>query len=212
MGHILDRTDLGNNTLVTVTTRHLVTWLDATLDGQIDLDDLQYARRQVIALDDLATLVLEFRSNSSFSSTCCSAICSSSICGFIFDGQLKPLGTIQLVQTIFAVTGMNQQQVAGTAENAVFQDLELFGQVLLRFSCISSISLRACLSTPSRVKTCTSTTVPYTPFGTRRKSPSRRTPSHRRWRAAASSGVSWVSPFGVTLPTRMSPPFTSAPT
>ena len=52
--------------------------------------------------------------------------------GFIFDGQLKPLGTIELVQTIFAVTG-GQQQVAGAAENAVFQDLELFGQVLLRF-------------------------------------------------------------------------------
>ena len=26
-----------------------------------------------------------------------------------------------------------------------------------------------------------------------------------------SSGLSWVSPFGVTLPTRISPAFTSAP-
>ena len=30
-------------------------------------------------------------------------------------------------------------------------------------------------------------------------------------RSSFSSGVSWVSPFGVTLPTRMSPAFTSAP-
>ena len=31
-------------------------------------------------------------------------------------------------------------------------------------------------------------------------------------RNSFSSGVSWVSPFGVTLPTRMSPGLTSAPT
>jgi hypothetical protein len=30
-------------------------------------------------------------------------------------------------------------------------------------------------------------------------------------RSSFSSGVSWVSPLGVTLPTRMSPAFTSAP-
>ena len=113
MGHILDRTDLGDNTLVTVTTRHLVTRLDATLDGQIDLDDLQYARRQVIALDDLATLVLEFLVELSLQlNVLFSDLFQLDLLGFIFDGQFKPLGAIELVQTVFAVAG-GQQQVAG---------------------------------------------------------------------------------------------------
>src|SRR5690606_21100893 len=48
-----------DHTLVTVATGHLVARLDATLDRQVDLDDLQYARCQVIALLQLALLVLE---------------------------------------------------------------------------------------------------------------------------------------------------------
>src|SRR5690554_3548107 len=59
MGHIFDRHDDRDDTLVTVTTSHLVTRLDATLDRQVDLDDLEYARRQIIALLQLALLVFE---------------------------------------------------------------------------------------------------------------------------------------------------------
>ncbi|MNO49928.1 hypothetical protein D3C76_402890 [compost metagenome] len=133
MGHVLDRADLGDNTLVTVTARHLVTRLDATLDCQVNLDDFQYARRQIITLDNLATLVLELLVEVGFQlDVLFGDLLQFDLLGFIFDGQFKPLGTIQLVQTIFAVTG-GQQQVAGAAEDAVFQDLELFGQVLLRF-------------------------------------------------------------------------------
>jgi len=91
-------------------TRHLVTRLDATLDGQIDLDDLQYARRQVIALDDLATLVLEFLVELGLQlNVLFSDLLQLDLLGFIFDGQLKPLGTIELVQTIFAVTGSGRK-------------------------------------------------------------------------------------------------------
>src|SRR5690554_3811263 len=42
-----------------MTAGHLVTGLDAALDSQVDLDDLQHARSQVIALLQLALLVLE---------------------------------------------------------------------------------------------------------------------------------------------------------
>jgi hypothetical protein len=61
-------------------------------------------------------------------------------------------------------------------------------------------------STPSRVKTCTSTTVPAMPEGTRSEvSFTSDAFSPKMARSSFSSGVSWVSPLGVTLPTRMSP-------
>ena len=58
----------------------------------------------------------------------------------------------------------------------------------------------------------TSTTVPSMPGGTVSEV-SRTSPafSPKIARSSFSSGVSWVSPFGVILPTRMSPGFTLAP-
>ena len=55
-------------------------------------------------------------------------------------------------------------------------------------------------------------TVPWTPGGTRREV-SRTSPafSPKMARSSFSSGESWVSPFGVILPTRMSLEVTSAP-
>jgi hypothetical protein len=76
--HIFDRHDLGDNTLVTVTTRHLVTWLETTLNSQIHLDDLQHARRQIVTLGHLLTLFFERTSKSArFQPDCSFAICSS---------------------------------------------------------------------------------------------------------------------------------------
>ena len=82
------------------------------------------------------------------------------------------------------------------------------------FNCISSISnARLSFSTPSRVKTWTSITVPLTLFGTRNEeSFTSDAFSPKIARNNFSSGVNCVSPLGVTLPTKMSPPFTSAPT
>ena len=55
-------------------------------------------------------------------------------------------------------------------------------------------------------------TVPSMPGGTRSEvSFTSDAFSPKIARSSFSSGVSWVSPFGVTLPTRMSPAFTSAP-
>ena len=39
--HVFHRHDDGDNTLVTVTTSHLVTRLNATLDGKVDLNDFE---------------------------------------------------------------------------------------------------------------------------------------------------------------------------
>ena len=79
-------------------------------------------------------------------------------------------------------------------------------------SAFSMDSARESLSTPSRVNTRTSITVPSMPGGTRRPvSLTSEAFSPKIARSSFSSGVSWVSPFGVTLPTRMSPAFTSAP-
>ena len=65
----------------------------------------------------------------------------------------------------------------------------------------------------SRVNTLTSTTMPYSPWGTRREvSRTSRAFSPKMARSRRSSAVSSVSPLGVTLPTRMSPECTSAPT
>jgi hypothetical protein len=74
-------------------------------------------------------------------------------------------------------------------------------------SCVFSICLaRASFSRPSRVNTCTSITVPLVLDGTRRDvSFTSDAFSPKIARSSFSSGVSCVSPLGVTLPTRMSP-------
>jgi hypothetical protein len=59
VGHVLDRDDLGDHTLVTVTAGHLVAGLQATLDGQVDLDHLLDARGQLVALGELLLLGFE---------------------------------------------------------------------------------------------------------------------------------------------------------
>jgi hypothetical protein len=71
---------------------------------------------------------------------------------------------------------------------------------------------RSSFSTPLRLKTLAPMIVPVTPGGTRSEV-SRTSPafSPKIARSSFSSGESWVSPFGVILPTRMSPGLTSAP-
>ncbi len=67
-------------------------------------------------------------------------------------------------------------------------------------------------SRSSRVKTLTSTTLPRSPCGRRSdESFTSRAFSPKIARRSFSSAVSSVSPFGVILPTRMSPGWTSAP-
>ena len=76
----------------------------------------------------------------------------------------------------------------------------------------SIASARSSLSTPRREKTRTSTIVPETPGGSRSEvSRTSDAFSPKIARSSFSSGVIGDSPFGVTLPTRMSPGLTSAP-
>ena len=58
--HIFNRFDRRDNTLVTMTSGHLVARLQMTLDRHINLNDLQYARGKIIALLKLALLVFIF--------------------------------------------------------------------------------------------------------------------------------------------------------
>jgi hypothetical protein len=57
--HVFDRDDARHDALVAVATGHLVAGLQATLDGNIDLDHLLHARRQFVALRQLLALLFE---------------------------------------------------------------------------------------------------------------------------------------------------------
>ena len=54
--HVFHWSDLGDHTLVTVATGHLVTGLQAALDRNVDLDHLQHACGQLVALCQLLAL------------------------------------------------------------------------------------------------------------------------------------------------------------
>jgi len=57
--HILFRQDPGNNTLVAVTAGHLVTNLQFTLNGNIDLDHLDNTGRQIVTTFEFLNLVIK---------------------------------------------------------------------------------------------------------------------------------------------------------
>ena len=57
--HVLDRNDLRHHALVAVAAGHLVAGLQAALDGQVDLDHLEHARGQLVALRELLALFFE---------------------------------------------------------------------------------------------------------------------------------------------------------
>ena len=57
--HVFKRRDLGDNTLVTVTTGHLVARLQLALHRHEDFDHLHHARRQFVAALELFDLVFE---------------------------------------------------------------------------------------------------------------------------------------------------------
>src|SRR5690606_26392405 len=58
-GHVLLRDDPRHDPLVPVTARHLVADADLALLGDVDLDELDHARRELVRLEDLVDLVLD---------------------------------------------------------------------------------------------------------------------------------------------------------
>ena len=54
--HVFHRDDLGDHPFVAVATGHLVTGLQAALDGQVDLDHFEHARWQLVALGEFFAL------------------------------------------------------------------------------------------------------------------------------------------------------------
>ena len=154
-------------------------------------------------------------SNSLRSSSYCSASCSNWFCfsssAMVCSNHLvrsrlsnSTASTPLLTRRLRTRANKPASKISNSSERSFFAC----------FNCISSISsARLSFSTPSRVKTCTSMTVPVTLFGTRNEeSFTSEAFSPKIARNNFSSGVNWVSPLGVTLPTKISPPFTSAPT
>ena len=61
VGHVLLGKNPGDDALVAVTTRHLVADAELALDGHVDLDHLEHARRQLVALLEPGDLLVEDR-------------------------------------------------------------------------------------------------------------------------------------------------------
>ncbi|SVK46316.1 Uncharacterised protein [Acinetobacter baumannii] len=112
--------------------RHLVTRLDLTFNGQINLDDFQYARRQIVALSDLTTLGFQLLLEVGFQFVVLlSQLLQLVLLLFVGQAQFQPAIARQLAQLVgFDATG-NQYRV-DTRKQAGFQDLQFFSQVFLR--------------------------------------------------------------------------------
>ncbi len=145
--HVLDRHDLRNHALVTVTAGHLVARLHAALHRQVHLDHLQHARAQLVAGLDLALLVLELlvELGTLFLELAGGAF-QLVLRVFVVQTDLEPLvaleavevgggdflALLQLART--AVGGLAQQQLAQTVVDVVLEDTQLVAEVLAHFS------------------------------------------------------------------------------
>ena len=140
--HVLHGHDDRNDTLVTVSARHFVTGLNAPLHREVNLSDLQYARRQIIAalqlllldlkaLFELLVLLLQ------------QSLGRDQLTIEIGIGQfeLEPLLTLQLCQhclsqlgTFAEATarhrGLSIQQASQTRERRFFVNPILFAKIL----------------------------------------------------------------------------------
>jgi len=126
-----------------VTTCHLVTWLQATLDRKVNLDHLKYAGWQFVTLRELFTLF--FKSKIKLM-----ALLFKRLFGlhkhycvrFVSQANIKPLPTIELNQIFFGqsrafsklawstIDDLFDQQLFDTIESVVFNDTQLVIQVL----------------------------------------------------------------------------------
>src|SRR5207342_2816871 len=141
--HVLDRDDHRDDALVAVATGHLVARLDATLHGQVDLDHLQHARGEVIALGDLAALVLEATLELLFVRIDLLLRALDRFVGVVvLHAQLEPVGLLQavehqrryavaLLQARAAIGDLAEKLRAQACVDRAFEDAELVVEVLL---------------------------------------------------------------------------------
>src|SRR5690606_16606839 len=139
--HVFNRHDHRDHTLVTVTTGHLVTRLDAAADGQVDLDDLQYTRSEVVALLQLALLVFELVvEHLTAVGDVGLGLLQLLVQGVVGHAQFEPLATLETVEELvgdhgaFLQTGTTfgsgtDQGRTQTLEGRALDDAELFVQV-----------------------------------------------------------------------------------
>ncbi len=102
VGHVFNRHNRRDNTLVTVTASHLVARLNTTLDCQVNLNNLEYARSQIVALLKLALLVVK----ASFVLflailEALLGFLQQLVQSFVFHAQLEPVGSRQFRQVGF---------------------------------------------------------------------------------------------------------------
>ena len=125
--------------------RHLVTWLNATLDGHIDLDNFEHARCQVVALGQLAFLVFEALFHflpAAFQLSV--GLGQQLVERLILQAQLEPLLTRQLFQIAVGehvalfqlgapIDGLAGQGALETLESRIFSNTVGLLQVLAHF-------------------------------------------------------------------------------
>ena len=232
--HVLFRKDAGDDALVAVTAGHLVADLQLALDGDVDLHHLDHARRKLVALgeaidlvaevlfanaDDvfeLAQLLLRFPRRSSRRGISPQYLRGISSRAGLVDG-LRPSGegpcpcrrrACRSSSARRASSGCGGRTSRGGSSISSSRVLLEAGALV----CLRCRVARSSFSVPLREKMRALMTMPPTPGGTLSEL-SRTSPafSPKIARRSFSSGESCVSPFGVILPTRMSPGFTSAP-
>ena len=136
-------TMLRHHALVAVAAGHLVARLQAALDGQVDLDHLLHARRQLVALRQLLALFFEGQVEAGGASRSIESLIASSCVGDVVVGradvepvELVQIGQVGLVdlgalgQLLRAAVGdLADQQLLETLERVAFDDAQLVVQV-----------------------------------------------------------------------------------
>jgi hypothetical protein len=227
VGHVFDRRDLGDHALVAVAAGHLVARLQAALDGQVDLDHLQHAGRQLVALRQLLALLFESEVEAVagllervLDAPSCAATSSSAgrMSNQWYFSTCREVGLVDdraLGDALRAAIGhLADQQLLDTVEGVGLDDAQLVVQVeaealelvvddllgaLVALDAFAGEHLH--VDHRALVPWSTRSEVSFTSDAF----------SPKMARSSFSSGVSVVSPLGVTLPTSTSPGATSAP-
>ena len=174
--HVLLRHHLGDHALVAVAAGHLVAGLQLALHRDEDLDHLHHARRQVVAAADLLDLVLEAAVERLLLQLelAVQRLLRLGV-GILAEGELPPLAARQRAEQLLVDDragldalralhrGLAEDQVLEARVDVALEDRELVVAVAAQAARPSSRSIcsaRSSLSTPCRLKTRTSTTVP----------------------------------------------------